>query len=98
MTTEPAGNNGGYGTLTFNANVNPNGGNTYVYFQWGTTVGLGYTTPSVNIGSGTTTVSVPPVNVSIANTAVGYYFRAVASNPSGLINGSTLYIYGGAPE
>jgi hypothetical protein len=43
-------------------------------------------------------VAVTPVNVSIANNEVGYYFRAVASNPSGVTYGSILFIYGGGPQ
>jgi hypothetical protein len=59
---------------------------------------LGSTTqPSANIGSGTTYQPVS-FNQAIGNTAQTYYFRAVASNPGGLTRGSTLLIYGGAPQ
>ena len=51
----------------------------------------------VLIGSGTTAQSAA-ATVSISNTAVNYYFRAVASNPGGQTDGATLSIYGGAPQ
>lgn len=98
VTTQPASNNGGNGTLTFNASVNPKGGQTYVVFQYGRTTSfeLG-TTQSVLIGSGTT-AQPATATVSVNNTAVNYYFRAVASNPGGETYGATLSIYGGAPQ
>jgi uncharacterized repeat protein (TIGR01451 family) len=98
VTTDPASNNGGGGTLTFNASVNANGGQTYVAFQYGKTTSfeLGITS-SVLIGSGTT-AQPATATVSINNTAVNYYFRAVASNPGGETYGATLSVYGGAPQ
>jgi hypothetical protein len=65
-----------------NGTVNPNGLDTHYYFQYGRTTEYGSSTPSTDVGSGT---SVVPVNASIAGLQPGltYHFRIVASNAAG---------------
>ena len=72
------------GFATVNASVNPNGSNTTVYFQYGTTAGYGSLTPTLGVGSGTTAV---PVGINLAGLAKGttYHYRVVINS------GGTLY-------
>jgi hypothetical protein len=83
---------------TLNANVNPNGRETYAWFEYGETASLGTSIDNVNRGSGT-------VNVAASTTLTGlkvatqYYFRLVAANSAGTSNGTilTFTTAGGAP-
>lgn len=76
-------------SATLNATVNPNGGATKAWFQWGTTT---------NYGSYTTTNSLAATNftLGIGNLANGltpgtlYHFRAVATNSAGTNYGADL--------
>jgi hypothetical protein len=83
---------------TLNANVNPNGRETYAWFEYGETASFGTTIDNVNRGSGT-------VNVAASTTLTGlkvatqYYFRLVAASSAGTANGTILNFTtaGGAP-
>ena len=74
---------------TLNGIVNPNGGVTWVWFEWGTTASYGnVTTPSINTGSGTTATSFSAIQDSLPNTT--YHFRAVGQNAGGVSYGGDL--------
>jgi len=67
---------------TLNGSANPQGWPTEVWFEWGTTTSYGDSTPSQNIGSGTSTV---PFSFSLETLtpSTTYHFRAVAHNQNG---------------
>ncbi|MEW6330692.1 MAG: DUF5050 domain-containing protein [Pseudomonadota bacterium] len=65
-----------------NGSVNPNGIATGAFFQWGTTISYGNTTPSQVIGSGTSAVNFIANLTGLAPNTV-YHFRVVATNGSG---------------
>ncbi len=68
---------------TLNAGIDPNGLATNVYFEYGTSTAYGTRTPTVGIGSGTSTVAVnAPVGGLRSNTR--YNFRAVATSAAGV--------------
>jgi uncharacterized repeat protein (TIGR01451 family) len=70
-----------------NASVNPNNSNTNLWFEYGTTPSLGYTSGYQGVGSGNWNINVTAYlsNLS-ANTT--YYYRAVASNSYGASYGT----------
>lgn len=71
---------------TLNGLVNPNGLETKVYFEYGTTTSYGSKTAEVNVGSGTSTVeSSPAISGLSANTT--YHYRIVAGNSAGASQG-----------
>lgn len=74
---------------TIGATVNANGTDTHIYFLYAANSGLsGATqTPSQDIGSGTTGVSVS-ANIAGLSAGTAYYFRVVATNGSGTVSGS----------
>jgi len=76
-----------YSSATLNAIVNPNGANTSYYFEYGTSTDYGSSTGDVNIGGGTSDVS---VNASITelNFSTIYHFRVVATSSFGTGYGS----------
>jgi hypothetical protein len=66
------------GTAVLLAEVNPNGTNTAVWFEWGLTTNYGQVTPRQDVGS-----FVEPIGVSSTISSLlltEYHFRAVASN------------------
>ena len=72
-----------------NGSVNPNGGVTSAWFQWGTTTNLNNTTTIQPVGAGASYLNYSAALTGLsANTT--YYFRAVASSPSGTVYGSIL--------
>lgn len=68
-------------------NVDPNGGSTSYWFQYGTTTAYGLQTPSASAGAGLVAVVVdsPLTGLSPATT---YHFRLVAQNSGGTSVGS----------
>jgi hypothetical protein len=71
-----------------NASVNPNGADTQVYFQYGTTTSYGSSTPAEDIGSGSLVQEIQSdINLS-ANTT--YHYRIVASNSGGISYGADM--------
>jgi hypothetical protein len=69
-----------------NADVNPNGFDSTVLFEWGLTTAYGNLTSSINIGNGTTGQI---VNDSIAGLLANsiYHFRAVGTSSIGVTQG-----------
>ncbi len=69
--------------------VNPSGSDTQGWFQYGTSSSLSgaSSTTKQDLGSGTSTVA---INASLTGLSgnTTYYFRAVASNSAGTVNGS----------
>lgn len=74
-----------------NGTVNPNGGSTDVRFAYSTDPGLaGATlTPIQNIGAGTSAVPVSAALTGLVPKTI-YYYRAVATNSGGTVNGAIL--------
>ena len=73
-------------SATLNSSVDPNGLTTSVYFQYGTTIGYGFTTaPDTKTGNMTQSVS---VNISGLTASTRYHFRIVATNSAGTRYGS----------
>ncbi|MEW6026222.1 MAG: fibronectin type III domain-containing protein [Planctomycetota bacterium] len=75
-------------TATLNAQVNPNGGATTVYFLWGTSPSLSdssSTTPTT-IGSGSSPVNIIQTITGLTSSTT-YYFRVVAINGTGTSQG-----------
>ena len=72
---------------TLNGTVNPNGLVTVAWFEWGLTAGYGSTTPTANLGGGTTSSS---LQTSLASLAPGttYHYRIVANNSAGTAIGT----------
>jgi hypothetical protein len=72
-----------------NSIIDPNGGATSAWFEWGFTPSLGFETISQSMGSGDNSLqSSYPVTGLVPDTT--YYFRAVARNAEGRSYGSTL--------
>jgi hypothetical protein len=67
---------------TLNGTVNPNGGATAVYFQWGATAGYGGLTASLGVGSGTSAVAAASTLAGLTPGAT-YHCRVVAYNAFG---------------
>jgi len=77
------------GNALLRGQLNANGIVSTSFYEWGTTVAYGQTTPSQNTGSGTnTTLFTTAVAGLIANTA--YHYRLVVTNAFGRMEGSDL--------
>jgi len=76
-------------SAVLNGNINPNGGLTTAWFEYGATRSLGSQTPPQSMGSGTsfTLLTYPAYNLT-SNTT--YYFRAAAQNQYGSTYGSII--------
>ena len=74
-------------SATLNGTLNPNGGSSWYYFEYGTSTSYGTTTENSTAGAGMT-----PVSVSADITGLGmvttYHFRLVVSNNAGTNYGS----------
>jgi Concanavalin A-like lectin/glucanases superfamily/FG-GAP-like repeat len=88
VTTLPA-DTLGLSNATLNATANPEGLATIVWFQWGTTPSLGNNTLAQAAGNGVGNLTFSNVLSGLAGGGT-YYFRAMASNSAGVINGTTL--------
>lgn len=67
---------------TMTASINPEGGETSVHFDYGTTTGYGRSTPSISVGSGITAQAVA-ASVTDLEPKRTYYYRVVAGNYRG---------------
>ena len=76
----------GQTTATFNASVNPHGKSTDVTFQYGLSGSYGQTSPSQNIGYGSSAKAVS-YNVSGLSSGQVYHYRVVASSSGGTTYG-----------
>ncbi|MFM1945015.1 MAG: hypothetical protein RI897_3997 [Verrucomicrobiota bacterium] len=64
---------------TFSGSAIPNGAETLLWFDYGTTENFGSSTPPVPIGSSTSPLSITN-EISTLETEITYYFRLAASN------------------
>ncbi|MEA3020307.1 MAG: hypothetical protein QOI47_1831 [Actinomycetota bacterium] len=71
-----------------NGVVNPNATATSYYFDYGTTTGFGFVTPTQSAGSGSSGVAVVADVTGLASSTVEY-FRLVATNAYGTAYGAT---------
>ena len=69
-------------TVVLRATVNPNGAQTNVSFDWGTSASYGNTTPARDVGSGTAGVSSEATLTGLAPSTT-YHFRARATGSGG---------------
>jgi photosystem II stability/assembly factor-like uncharacterized protein len=76
-------------SAVLNASINPNGGNTSAFFEYGKSTGSLLSTVSQIIGSDTVFHSYSR-SVSGLNCNTLYYFRGVATNNAGYTNGEFL--------
>ena len=76
----------GVTTATLPGTVNPNGFDTQIFFQYGTTSQYGQSTAQTDVGSGTTTL---PETADLANLVASttYHYRLVATNGVDTIKG-----------
>jgi pimeloyl-ACP methyl ester carboxylesterase len=81
--------NVGSGSATLNGTANANGGATTAYFQFGLSTNYGATTPSSNVGSGTSSVSFHADTGPIQPNQT-FHYRAVATNNNGTAYGQDL--------
>src|SRR5207253_2269850 len=73
-------------SATLNSTVNPNGCNTTVHFQYGTSTNYGSVTGNQNY-NGNTYRNIS-ANISGLTASTRYHYRIVASNGGGITNGS----------
>ncbi|HET8815356.1 MAG TPA: fibronectin type III domain-containing protein [Solirubrobacterales bacterium] len=71
---------------TLNGKVNPNGLETKMYFEYGTTTNYGSKTAEVNVGSGTSTLEKSEPLSGLSPSTL-YHYRIVASNSHGTSQG-----------
>jgi uncharacterized protein YkwD len=76
----------GVAGATLNGTVNPNGGATTGYFQWGLTTSYGHNTSATSLGSSTSPLAVS-ANLTTLSPGTKYHYRIVAANVSGTTNG-----------
>lgn len=84
-------------TATLNGTVNPNGGATTYYFQWGSTTAYGNTTTVASAGSGSSVVAVSAAITGLA-TLTTYHYQLVATNSGGTSYGADSTFSPGLPS
>lgn len=85
ISTSPASAVGAW-TVTLNDSVNPNGSDTQVYFQYGTSTSYGSTTPIHDIGSGNSPVLVSG-SLSGVQPNTTYHYQIVTTGTAGTFYG-----------
>jgi hypothetical protein len=91
---KPKCSTGGYGSLSksgagVNGTVNPGGGSTSYYFEYGKTTSLGSKSGTGSAGSGMSDASASQ-NLSGLSSNTKYYYRVVAANAEGTTYGSVM--------
>jgi hypothetical protein len=81
----------GFNQLEFNAEINPSGEPTSYEVEYGTTSSLGSSTPSQNIGAGTSPVVVHQL-VTGLNPHQGYYYRFYVYNEHRAVTTKTKFM------
>jgi hypothetical protein len=76
-------------SATLNATVNPNGLETTVYFEWGTTTAYGNSTSSHSAGNGITDIVMPDIITGLSP-LTAYHYRVAAGNSAGTTYGSDV--------
>ncbi|HXB65029.1 MAG TPA: hypothetical protein VNV42_09175 [Solirubrobacteraceae bacterium] len=71
----------------FTAMVDPEGSETYVYFQYGETEAYGMSTTPIDVGSASAVQTVGPVDSGELIPGTTYHVRVVAANPAGTVYG-----------
>ncbi len=74
-------------TAVLDAGINPNGAQTSYWYEYGTTQSLGSVTSAQLLGAGNATYSAPGFITGLKSNTT-YYYRAVAQNANGRVNGS----------
>lgn len=74
-------------SATLHGSAQPNGSETVVWFEWGTTTGYGQSTAPANLGSGDSPVLMNATLTDLSP-ATTYHYRLVASNAVGISYGS----------
>jgi hypothetical protein len=75
-----------YSSATLLATVDPHGGETTYYFQYGTTAAYGAQTPTTSVGNGTSSTTVAQ-GISSLQAGVAYHYRVVAVSTAGTAAG-----------
>jgi hypothetical protein len=92
----------GNSPVTLDGEVNPNGGATTYYFEYGLTIAYGHTTTSESAGAGTTNIHVTAKIASEEQCAVGgtteTHFRLIATNAAGTVEGNDSKVTYLCPE
>lgn len=84
-------------TADLNGQVTPNGSETRIWFEYGTTTELGGITPVQLIGSQDSSINVS-ASLRDLRPLTTYYFRLNAQNAYGTVNGSMLSFTTSGPE
>lgn len=79
----------GQSSATLNAQVDPNGNLSSVWFEYGRSTSLGSATTRNSAGSGNVSINYS-ANLNGLAAGTAYYYRAVAQNPSGTSYGQIL--------
>lgn len=78
-------------TATLNGTLNPNGVATTYYFEYGTTLAYGATTPVLSAGSGVAAVAVS-ANIAGLSSNINYFAQLVATNANGTSYGGSMTV------
>jgi alpha-tubulin suppressor-like RCC1 family protein len=78
--------NGIHHSATLSGTVNPNGGSTKAWFEWGTSILHGNVTIPISVGNGLTNVTLSSPLAGLTP-GVTYHYRIVATNSAGRSNG-----------
>lgn len=84
-------------TADLNGQVDPNGSETRIWFEYGTTTQLGGVTPIQSIGSQDSLINVS-ASLSDLRPSTTFYFRLNAQNAYGTVTGSVLSFTTNGPE
>ncbi len=85
------------GSATLNGTVNPNGGSSWYYFEYGPSEDYGLISESMNAGSGLSPVFVS-MGVKDLEMSTRYHYRLVAANSGGTVYGEDRTFLSGADK